>query len=162
MLVKPGGLSLQSWQDEFASASGPADLADFSQQFADLDEDAVIFDCTASDAPCDFYQTWMSAGVHVVTPNKKLHSGPLERYRAVRQLQADGAAHYFYEVRPALRRMLACLFGWAPEHQYPCKPWCIDLIALIGLGGLCRMLSREQAEVGPCICRRRARRACQC
>ena len=41
----------------------------------------------------------MAAGVHVVTPNKKLHSGPLPRYQAVRQLQAAGEAHYFYEAR---------------------------------------------------------------
>ena len=63
------------------------------------DVDGVVIDCTAADAPCDYYARWMAAGVHVITPNKKLHAGPLARYQAVRDLQAAGKAHYFYEVR---------------------------------------------------------------
>lgn len=37
-------------------------------------------------------------GIHVVTPNKKLNSGPLADYLAVKQLQRSGRAHYMYEV----------------------------------------------------------------
>ena len=33
----------------------------------------------------------------MVTPNKRLNSGPLPAYRAVRGLAAAGAAHYLYE-----------------------------------------------------------------
>ena len=33
-------------------------------------------------------------GVHVVTPNKRLNSGPLPEYQAVRALQRSGRAHY--------------------------------------------------------------------
>lgn len=42
-------------------------------------------------------------GIHVVTPNKKLNSGPLAEYLAVKQLQRQGKAHYMYEV---------CALGW--------------------------------------------------
>jgi hypothetical protein len=35
-----------------------------------------------------------SQGIHVVTPNKKLNSGPLAEYLAVKQLQRAGKAHY--------------------------------------------------------------------
>jgi homoserine dehydrogenase len=105
MLVNPAGVSLTSWQSDFENSASPADLSAFSEHMAALDSDAVIFDCTASDVPCDFYSRWMRAGVHVITPNKKLHSGPLERYAAVRKLQADGCAHYFYEVRCGLLHM---------------------------------------------------------
>lgn len=104
MFVEPAGLSLATWEADFQAKAAPADLSSFSEQIAAMDSDAVIFDCTASDAPCDFYSTWMEAGVHVITPNKKLHSGPLDRYEAVRKLQADGAAHYFYEVCFVVRR----------------------------------------------------------
>lgn len=33
----------------------------------------------------------------MVTPNKKLNSGPLAEYLAVKQLQRQGKAHYMYE-----------------------------------------------------------------
>ena len=99
MMLDPAQLDLSSWQSSFESSTSAADLSAFSKHFAELDSDAVIFDCTAADAPCDFYAKWLESGVHVITPNKKLHSGPLDRYKKVRQLQHDGAAHYFYEVR---------------------------------------------------------------
>jgi hypothetical protein len=98
MLLDESKLSLATWHESFSSASTSADMAAFSQHFAQLDSDAVIFDCTAGDEPCEFYQDWLASGVHVITPNKKLHSGPLQRYKAVRRLQAEGKAHYFYEV----------------------------------------------------------------
>ena len=59
----------------------------------------VIVDCTASDAPASKYMTWMQQGIHVVTPNKKLGSGPLDQYQAVRRMQREGYIHFFYEVR---------------------------------------------------------------
>lgn len=39
----------------------------------------------------------MEQGIHIVTPNKKLNSGPLAEYLAVKQLQKAGRAHYMYE-----------------------------------------------------------------
>ena len=35
----------------------------------------------------------------MVTPNKKLNSGPLSDYLAIKQLQRSGKAHYMYEAR---------------------------------------------------------------
>jgi aspartokinase/homoserine dehydrogenase 1 len=57
----------------------------------------VIVDCTASDAPAAKYLGWMQQGIHVVTPNKKLGSGALEQYLAVRRVQREGYIHFFYE-----------------------------------------------------------------
>ena len=39
----------------------------------------------------------MESGVHVITPNKKVNSGPLARYEAVKKLQEEKHVHYFYE-----------------------------------------------------------------
>ncbi len=41
------------------------------------------------------------AGIHIVTPNKKLNSGPLPQYQALRQFQRGSYIHFFYEARPA-------------------------------------------------------------
>ena len=37
-------------------------------------------------------------GVHVITPNKKLNSGPLAQYAALRAFQRESYIHFFYEV----------------------------------------------------------------
>jgi bifunctional aspartokinase / homoserine dehydrogenase 1 len=100
MAIDPAGLSLTSWKEQFESSAKPADLQRLTNDLGGMTEDTVVFDCTAAEQPCDLYSKWMEKGVHVITPNKKLHSGPLERYSAVRALQAQGAAHYFYEVHP--------------------------------------------------------------
>ena len=49
-------------------------------------------------APAARYLEWMQRGLHIITPNKKLNSGPLERYLALRQFQRESYIHYFYEV----------------------------------------------------------------
>jgi hypothetical protein len=41
----------------------------------------------------------MGKGINIITPNKKLGSGPLERYQAVRRMQRESYIHFFYEVR---------------------------------------------------------------
>jgi hypothetical protein len=61
-----------------------------------------------ADVP-QFYRRWMEQGIHVVTPNKKLNSGPLSEYLAVKQLQRAGRAHYMWVLAVAAvthRRLL--------------------------------------------------------
>ncbi len=57
----------------------------------------VIVDCTASDAPPSHYVGWASAGISIVTPNKKFSSGPLARYKEMQEAQRTSGAHFFYE-----------------------------------------------------------------
>jgi homoserine dehydrogenase len=59
----------------------------------------AIIDCTASDVPPGHYLSWMKRGINIITPNKKLGSGPLEQYLAVRKMQRESYIHFFYEVR---------------------------------------------------------------
>jgi len=40
-----------------------------------------VADCSASELVSDSYAPWLSRGWHVATPNKKVNSGPLERYQ---------------------------------------------------------------------------------
>ena len=57
----------------------------------------AIIDCTASDAVTNFYSTWIRNSVHVVTPNKKLGSGPYSRYQELKEVQKNNGSHFFYE-----------------------------------------------------------------
>jgi aspartokinase/homoserine dehydrogenase 1 len=48
----------------------------------------VLLDCTASDSLPQHYTHWLGdLGLHIITPNKQLGSGPLQRYQQLRQLQ---------------------------------------------------------------------------
>lgn len=74
----------------------PPALDDFSSYVAHRDGDvAVLADCTASEAVADHYPSWIAAGLHVVTPNKKAASGPLDRWLAVAAAQASGARMHY-------------------------------------------------------------------
>ena len=39
----------------------------------------------------------MRKGIHIITPNKKMNSGPLARYQALKAHQRNSFIHYFYE-----------------------------------------------------------------
>jgi aspartokinase/homoserine dehydrogenase 1 len=58
---------------------------------------AVIIDCTASQAVADHYLAWLARGVHVITPNKRAHSGPAEVYRQLKSTSHAAQTHFLYE-----------------------------------------------------------------
>jgi aspartokinase/homoserine dehydrogenase 1 len=110
MLLSETGVDLDDWRGAFNGAEGsgngngngsrvlPADLEQLGKHLAaSYIPNLAVIDCTASDAPAAHYLEWMRQGVHVITPNKKLGSGPLDRYRRVRQLQRERMTHFFYE-----------------------------------------------------------------
>jgi aspartokinase/homoserine dehydrogenase 1 len=96
MVLADPSLELSSWREALADGE-PADLEAFATHLsAPHLPHAVIIDCTAKDFG-DLYVTWLDAGIHVVTPNKKANAGPGERYRRLRKGGRPRRAHYFYE-----------------------------------------------------------------
>jgi aspartokinase/homoserine dehydrogenase 1 len=86
----------RAWRDRFAAATETADLDRFAAHVrADHLPHAAIIDCSASDAVAERYPEWLSAGIHVITPNKHAGAGPIARHRAIRA--AAGAARFRYE-----------------------------------------------------------------
>lgn len=61
------------------------------------EERLVFVDCTASPFIAEQYAALLAAGVAVVTPNKLASSGPLARYRRLRELSSQDGAPYRYE-----------------------------------------------------------------
>jgi aspartokinase/homoserine dehydrogenase 1 len=57
----------------------------------------VIIDCTADESVAKLYAGWLSAGIHVVTPNKKANSGPLSYYDSLKEARRVGGSSYLYE-----------------------------------------------------------------
>lgn len=57
----------------------------------------MLIDCSASEAVAARYADWLAEGVHVVTPNKLVASGPLERWQAIARASAQGGGRLRYE-----------------------------------------------------------------
>jgi aspartokinase/homoserine dehydrogenase 1 len=64
---------------------------------ADYLPHAVLIDCTASQAVADRYADWLKRGIHVITPNKRAHSGPIAYYQDLKSLSGGSRAHFLYE-----------------------------------------------------------------
>ncbi|KDD75490.1 homoserine dehydrogenase [Helicosporidium sp. ATCC 50920] len=91
-------LCLDTWGDDLLSKCTDASLGVLTECLKASDTPhRIILDCTASKMVPTFYARWMEQGIHVVTPNKRLNSGPLKNWQAVKALQAAGQAHYMYE-----------------------------------------------------------------
>ncbi len=99
MLLRETGVDLGRWREDWEQHAQPADLEAFGKFLASsYIPNRAIVDCTASDAPAQQYLNWMKQGIHIVTPNKKLGSGPLEQYQAVKKVGRESYIHFFYEV----------------------------------------------------------------
>jgi aspartokinase/homoserine dehydrogenase 1 len=71
------------------------ELADHVQ--TDYLPHSVIIDCSASQEVADRYLDWLARGIHVITPNKRAHSGPMDYYRALKQAARRANTHFLYE-----------------------------------------------------------------
>lgn len=93
-------IDLGNWQEALESGEDvlPMSLESFGEhiQSSSLPH-AVICDCTASAEVSDAYASWLRQGIHIVTPNKKANSGPLEYYTLMREAQRRLNTHFFYE-----------------------------------------------------------------
>lgn len=58
---------------------------------------SIIVDCTASDEVPDSYASWLRAGTHVVTPNKKFGAGPMARHREAAAASKEGGGKLLSE-----------------------------------------------------------------
>lgn len=58
---------------------------------------AVIIDCSASEDVARRYADFFDRGIHVVTANKKAHSGDYAYYQRMREARRASGAHFLYE-----------------------------------------------------------------
>ena len=98
MLLGDRSIDLARWQTDFADNAVDCDLASLESHVnPDHLPHAVIIDCTASEHIADMYPGWLDRGVHVITPNKKAFSGPIDHYAALRESARHGSTHCYYE-----------------------------------------------------------------
>lgn len=99
MLLSDTGIDLSNWKELQKEKGEKADLNKFVQHVHGnhFIPNTVLVDCTSSTEIADHYHDWLHTGIHVITPNKKANSGPLDKYLKLRALQRQSFTHYFYE-----------------------------------------------------------------
>jgi aspartokinase/homoserine dehydrogenase 1 len=97
MLLAEPAVCLSTWRQALAAAA-PTDLEQFEAHIhADHLPHTVMVDCTASGEIAQHYASWLGAGIHVVTPNKRANSGDLSVYAQLGEARRGGGSHYLYE-----------------------------------------------------------------
>jgi len=98
MLLAERAVDLNNWRDLLDKEGQPLDW-DLLSAHVNVDHlpHAAVVDCTASDAVAQRYRGWLEQGIHVVTPNKKAHSGPLSYYHELHDTRRHHHAHFLYE-----------------------------------------------------------------
>lgn len=99
MFADAKGVTTSSFDAAFKDTSAGEDcdftkMAKFCQSVA---PNVVMVDCTAAEAVSEMYLPWLEAGCNVVTPNKKVGSGPLARYKACKAAMEKTGAQWGYE-----------------------------------------------------------------
>ncbi|XP_052165082.1 bifunctional aspartokinase/homoserine dehydrogenase 1, chloroplastic [Oryza glaberrima] len=99
MVLSDTGIDLAHWKEQLQTEAEPANLDKFVDHLSEnqLFPNRVLVDCTADTSVASHYYDWLKKGIHVITPNKKANSGPLDKYLKLRTLQRASYTHYFYE-----------------------------------------------------------------
>ncbi|PKL25773.1 MAG: bifunctional aspartate kinase/homoserine dehydrogenase I [Spirochaetae bacterium HGW-Spirochaetae-3] len=96
MLVDGNGVDPSLWREDLEEKSAPLDLSALRELGTEL-ANPVLVDCTAGDVIPGAYPEFMLAGFHVVTPNKRGNTGPMDRYLALKSLARRHRRRYLYE-----------------------------------------------------------------
>jgi bifunctional aspartokinase / homoserine dehydrogenase 1 len=97
MVLDEQRLDLGKWRESLekgVAADGDKVIAHIQ---ADYLPHAVLIDCTAEQGVADRYAGWLQRGIHVITPNKRAHSGPIAYYQELKRLSHGSRAHFLYE-----------------------------------------------------------------
>jgi aspartokinase/homoserine dehydrogenase 1 len=98
MILHSGQVSLEDWRDALSASSSEADVEQFvNHVHAEHLPHAVIIDATPSGDLPKHYESWVSRGINVITPNKQSNSGPFAAYRSLREATRKHQRYFLYE-----------------------------------------------------------------
>jgi aspartokinase/homoserine dehydrogenase 1 len=97
MCLGTSRIDLGQWRAQL-DAGEPLDWDRFMDHVqTDYLPHAVLIDCTASQEVASRYAGWLERGIHVITPNKRAHSGPVAYYRELKRISREANTHFLYE-----------------------------------------------------------------
>jgi aspartokinase/homoserine dehydrogenase 1 len=98
MLLESRACYLPNWRTAYAERGDTLDMDRFVDHVqSDHLPHAVIIDCSASGEVASHYAAWLERGIHVITPNKRAGTAPMESYRALRKARRAGNTRFLYE-----------------------------------------------------------------
>jgi len=98
MILADRHLALDRWRAELTENATSADLDSFINHInADHLPHAVLIDATASAELTTHYESWLSKGINIITPNKKSNAGPLAAYHSLRETARRHQRYFLYE-----------------------------------------------------------------
>ncbi|KAG9078313.1 hypothetical protein FS749_009706, partial [Ceratobasidium sp. UAMH 11750] len=100
LLFNPSGVSLSSWQSDLASSGSTSDLEALTAELVKVQaggESVALVDNTSSEVVAGLYPSFLSAGIEVVTPNKKAYSSGLGLYTRIKEASVRSGARYLNE-----------------------------------------------------------------
>jgi aspartokinase/homoserine dehydrogenase 1 len=98
MVLAGSRIGLATWREQYAAASDAIDLDAFATHVhAEHMPHTIIIDCSASAEVAEKYASWLTRGIHVVTPNKKANSAAYGYYERLKTAKRVAGAHYLYE-----------------------------------------------------------------
>jgi len=98
MLLADRKVNLADWRGELDAQGEPLDWDRFEAHVnADHLPHAAVIDCTADGDVAGRYTDWFRQGMHVVTPNKKAQSGPLDALDELQAARRENQVHFLYE-----------------------------------------------------------------
>ena len=97
MVLADRRIDLSGWRTPLRGGE-PMDLQQFVDHVhAEHLPHAVLIDCTASQAIAEHYAAWLERGIHIITPNKRAHSGPAAYYSRLKRIARGANTHFLYE-----------------------------------------------------------------
>ena len=98
MILHDRQLSLEGWDEELHASPAQANIEDFvNHVHAPHLPHAVLIDATASAELPERYESWLSRGINIITPNKKSNAGPFASYRSLREVARKYQRYFLYE-----------------------------------------------------------------
>ncbi|MCU4674963.1 bifunctional aspartate kinase/homoserine dehydrogenase I [Catenovulum sp. 2E275] len=98
MALADQGINLSEWESVLAQGESKFTLENLQKFVTDNHLiNPVIIDCTSNDQIASQYVDFLSAGFHVVTPNKKANTSSMRFYHELRQAAAQTNRRFLYE-----------------------------------------------------------------
>jgi len=92
-----GHIGLGDWEETLMNSTRDSVLENFVEEMLRIKaSNSVFLDCTGSDIAIPFYESILTGGVSIVTPNKKACSGPYAVYNTLKHVSRKGGC-FFYE-----------------------------------------------------------------
>lgn len=98
MICRESWITLEQAQQASYADGEAGDFGKMADYLKSISQHAIILDTTAAEPVSNCYASWLKKGVHVVTPNKKVGSGPLGRYEECQATVKDTGVMWGYEV----------------------------------------------------------------